>query len=145
MSTCLTSVFSSEYCRRHIQGQKPDTAQKMKFSIKDLSNKYEQIHSFVDLVTFTREIFNGKFYFLCSVTCTYFLNSPKLKGTYLVKTFPLHIKSFLVSSDRQSNFFRKNSLKNSSRSAVLHTKTRACLKYFAHDCRRTLVAFAKWI
>ena len=50
----------------------------MKFSIKDFCNKYEQIRSFVDLVTFTREIFNGKFYFLCSVACTYFLNSPKI-------------------------------------------------------------------
>ena len=78
MSTCLTSVFSSECCRRHIQGQKLDTAQKIKFSIKDFSNKFEQICIFVDLVTFPREIFTGKFYFLCSVTCAYFLNSPKI-------------------------------------------------------------------
>ena len=37
-----------------------DTAQKMKFSIKD----------FFDLFTFTKEILNGKLHFLCSATTT---------------------------------------------------------------------------
>ena len=41
-----------------------DTAQKMKFSIKDFFSKCDQIP---DLVTFTEEILNGKLHFLCSV------------------------------------------------------------------------------
>ena len=40
-----------------------DTAQKMKFSIKDLSSKCGP----ADLVTFNGEILNGKLHFLCSV------------------------------------------------------------------------------
>ena len=43
-----------------------DTAQKMKFSIKDFSNKCDKICRKLDLVTFTGEIFNGKLHFLCS-------------------------------------------------------------------------------
>ena len=39
------------------------TAQKMKFSIKGLFSKCDQI---VDLVTFTEEILDGKLHFLCS-------------------------------------------------------------------------------
>ena len=44
-------------------------AQKMKFSIKDFFNKYDQIGS-ADLVTFTEEILNGKLHFLSSVLKT---------------------------------------------------------------------------
>ena len=40
------------------------TLQKMKFSIKDCSSKCDQ--ETADLVTFTGEIPNGKFHFLCS-------------------------------------------------------------------------------
>ena len=40
------------------------TAQKMKFSIKDLFSKYEKT---VYLVTFIEEILHGKFHFMCSV------------------------------------------------------------------------------
>ena len=36
-----------------------DTAQKMKFSIKDLSQET------AEMVTFTEEILNGKLHFLC--------------------------------------------------------------------------------
>ena len=43
-----------------------NTAEKMKFSIKDFSSKSDQI--VVRLVRFTEEILNGKLYFLCSVT-----------------------------------------------------------------------------
>ena len=39
----------------------------MKFSIKDLFSKCEQIRR-KDLFTFTKEILNGKLHFLCSVT-----------------------------------------------------------------------------
>ena len=39
-----------------------NTAQKMKFSIKDFFSKFA-----ADLVTFTEEILNGKLQFLCSV------------------------------------------------------------------------------
>ena len=42
---------------------KSNTAQKMKFSIKDFFSK-------CDLVTFTEEILNGKSHFLCSVEKT---------------------------------------------------------------------------
>ena len=42
-------------------------AQKMKFSIKDFFSKCDQIcKTTADLVTFTEEILNGKFHFLCS-------------------------------------------------------------------------------
>ena len=41
---------------------------KMKFSIKDFFSKYDQIQFPADLVTFTEEIRNGKFYFLYSVS-----------------------------------------------------------------------------
>ena len=48
----------------------PITAQKMKFSIKEFFSKYEQIRrKNADLVTFTKEILNGKLYFLCSEYC----------------------------------------------------------------------------
>ena len=41
--------------------------QKMKFSITDFFSKCDQICKFPeDLVTFTEEILNGKFHFLCS-------------------------------------------------------------------------------
>ena len=49
--------------------------QKMKFSIKDFFSKCDQIRSpqeTADLVTFTEEVFNGKFHFLCSVCLTIF-------------------------------------------------------------------------
>ena len=42
------------------------TAQKMKFSIKDFLSKCDQIRRKLDLVTFTKEILNGKLHFLCS-------------------------------------------------------------------------------
>ena len=38
----------------------------MKFSIKDILSKCDQIRSTADLVTFTEEIFNGKLDFLSS-------------------------------------------------------------------------------
>ena len=41
------------------------TAQKMKFSIKNFFSKFDQFPA--DLVTFTEEILNRKFHFLCSV------------------------------------------------------------------------------
>ena len=45
-----------------------DTAQKMKFCIKDFFSKCDQIcKEAADLVTFTEEILNGKVHFLCSV------------------------------------------------------------------------------
>ena len=46
--------------------QKSDTAQKMKFSIKDFFCKCDQIPQFpADLVTLTEEMLNGKLHFLC--------------------------------------------------------------------------------
>ena len=56
------------------------TKQKMKFSIKDFLSKRDQIRKMretVDLVTFTEEIINGKFYFLYSV----YYESSNLKVT----------------------------------------------------------------
>ena len=44
-----------------------DTAHKMKFSIQDFFSNWDQIRCFLDLVTFTEEILNGKLHFLCSV------------------------------------------------------------------------------
>ena len=41
-----------------------DTAQKMKFSIKDF---FSNLQEAADLVTFIEEIFTGKLHFLCSV------------------------------------------------------------------------------
>ena len=38
----------------------------MKLSIKDFFRKCDQM---ADLITFTEEIVNGKFHFLCSVKC----------------------------------------------------------------------------
>ena len=49
------------------------TAQKMKFFIKDLQT-WPNLQFPVDLVTFTEEILNGKFYFLCSAIFTYLVN-----------------------------------------------------------------------
>ena len=43
----------------------------MKFSIKDFFSKCKQIRSFLDLLTFTEEILNGKLHFLCSVSLFY--------------------------------------------------------------------------
>ena len=47
-----------------------DTAQKMKFFIKDFFNKCDRIRSFLDLVAFTEEILNGKLHF-CAVWMAY--------------------------------------------------------------------------
>ena len=44
-----------------------NTAQKMKFPIKDFFRKCDQIRR--ELVTFTEEILNGKLHFLCSEIC----------------------------------------------------------------------------
>ena len=44
-----------------------ETAQKMKFSIKDFFSKCGRIQFPADLVTLTKEILNGKLHFLCSV------------------------------------------------------------------------------
>ena len=44
-----------------------NTAQKIKFSIKDFFRKCTVPQFTVDLVTFTEEILNGKLHFLCSV------------------------------------------------------------------------------
>ena len=44
-----------------------DTAQNMKFFIKDFFSKCDQVYSFLpDLVTFTEKILHGKLYILCS-------------------------------------------------------------------------------
>ena len=46
-----------------------NAAQKMKLSIKDFFNKYEQTMQFpLDLVTFAEEILDCKLHFLCSIT-----------------------------------------------------------------------------
>ena len=47
-----------------------DTAQKMKFSIKDFSSKYDQIRRNLQKteVTFTKENLHGKLHFSCSET-----------------------------------------------------------------------------
>ena len=47
-----------------------ETAQKMKFSIKDFFSKCDQIQFPADLVTFTEQILNGKFHFLCRESST---------------------------------------------------------------------------
>ena len=44
------------------------TAQKMKFSVKDFFSKCDQIRIPEDLITFTEEILNENFHFLCSGT-----------------------------------------------------------------------------
>ena len=52
----------------------------MKFSIKDLFSKCDQIRrNLGDLVTFTEEVFNGKLHFLCSVQ-KYWKQGPKIKS-----------------------------------------------------------------
>ena len=57
---------------RHRDWKKYDTAQKIKFSIKDFFSKCDQNPQFpADLVTFTEEILNGNCYFLCSVRRIY--------------------------------------------------------------------------
>ena len=43
-----------------------DTAQKMKFSMKNFLGKFDQIYRKLELVTFTEEILNGKLHYLCS-------------------------------------------------------------------------------
>ena len=51
---------------------------KMKFSIKDFFRKYDQIRQkTTDLVTFTKEILNGKLHFLCSDMKNYYLAHKK--------------------------------------------------------------------
>ena len=49
-----------------------NTAQKMKFSIKDFFSKCET----ADLVKFFEEILNGKLHFLCSVRFIHFAPLP---------------------------------------------------------------------
>ena len=44
-----------------------NTAQKIKFSIKDFFGKCDQIRRTTDLVTFTEEILNRKLYFFWAV------------------------------------------------------------------------------
>ena len=56
MSYCKTDVIIFA-----ASSQTFDTAQKMKFSIKDFFSKYDK---------FTKEILNEKLHFLCSVTET---------------------------------------------------------------------------
>ena len=51
--TCVAAFFS-------------DTAQKVKFSIKNFFSKCDQIRRKLDLVTLTEEILNRKLHFLCS-------------------------------------------------------------------------------
>ena len=46
----------------------PNTAQKMKFSIKDFFSKCEQIRKKLWIFTFTKEIFDGKLEFKCSAS-----------------------------------------------------------------------------
>ena len=61
------------------------TTQKMKFSIKDLFTKYDQIHrKFADLVTFTEEILNRKFNFLFTVKTSenLFLTSADIESSF---------------------------------------------------------------
>ena len=59
--SCQTVTF--DLFQISIFKNKTITAQKMEFSIKDFFSKCDQIQ---DLVTFTKEILNGKLHFLCS-------------------------------------------------------------------------------
>ena len=52
------------YCRYTIS----ITAQKMKFSANDFFSKCEQIHSFLRIITFTKDTFYGNLRFLCDVS-----------------------------------------------------------------------------
>ena len=55
----------------------------MKFSIKDLFSKREQIRTISDFVTFTEEIFNGKLQFLYSDNILGMWKSVKFPGFYV--------------------------------------------------------------
>ena len=52
----------------HLFFKSMDTAQKMKFSIKNFFSKCDQIRSFLKSFIFTEEILNEKLHFLCSGT-----------------------------------------------------------------------------
>ena len=62
------SFFQKKTLKERLKGI--NTAQKMKFSIKDLFSTRDQIRTQfpADLVTFTEEILNVKLHFLCCVT-----------------------------------------------------------------------------
>ena len=66
------------------------STQKKKFFIKDFSSKCCQIRSSLrDLVTLTREIFNGKVHFWCSESNVYysaFFEKKRLKAVFLQKS-----------------------------------------------------------
>ena len=47
----------------------------MKFSTKDFFSNWTNPNFPVDLVTFTKEMFNGKFHFLCSIWCYMLINA----------------------------------------------------------------------
>ena len=69
----------------------------MKFSIKDFFSKCDQIPQFfADLVTFTEEIFNEKFQFLCSVALQILhLQSWRIKQ---LKTSLILIRNYLATN-----------------------------------------------
>ena len=49
------------------KSERDENSQKIKFFIKDFFSKYDRNPQFsVDLVTFAKEIFNGKLYFFCN-------------------------------------------------------------------------------
>ena len=60
-------LFGKIWLRKINSDRAITTTQKMKFSIKDIFSKCDQIRSPADLVTFTEKILNGKLHFLCSV------------------------------------------------------------------------------
>ena len=57
---------------------------KMKFSIKNFFSKCDLIDKTADLVSFTEEIFNRKFHFLCGETC-YEVSLMKLRREVAIK------------------------------------------------------------
>ena len=67
-----------------------NTAQKMKFSIKDFFSKLKIFSENCDLVTFTEEILNAKLHFLCSVRSC---QIPVVKLHQLVEKNILKLKS----------------------------------------------------
>ena len=56
VSMNILSIDANSSFQRNIS----DSAQKMKFSIKDFFSKYDQPLFLGDLITFTEEILNGK-------------------------------------------------------------------------------------
>ena len=90
----------------------------MKFSIKDFISMWPNLQFLPDLVTFTKEILNGKLHFLGSADCTKMKKHLQIQSLKLL--FPLVHSTVETFLQLVSHFFARRLLPDAVLCLIMH-------------------------